>query len=97
MTARSIEYVKSNARDAVMITSRHLTHRLKRTNEVEKVEMSYLEEVTPEMCIQAMKRIEFSPTIDVKDVQLLINNLHRFRIIEKSIKAEDILDLRFVK
>ena len=97
MTAQSIEYVKSNPGDAAMITSRHLSHRLKRTNEAEKVELSGFEEVTPEMCIQAMKRIEFSPTIDVKDVQLLINNLHRFRIIENSIKAEDILDLRFVK
>jgi NitT/TauT family transport system substrate-binding protein len=97
MTVRSIEYVKSNPGDAAMITSRHLTHRLKRTNEVEKVEMSHLEEVTPEMCIQAMKRIEFTPVLDAKEVQLLIDNLHRFRIIEKSIKAEDILDLRFLK
>ena len=97
MTARSIDYVKSNPGDAAMIASRHLTYRLKRTNEAEKVELSYLEQVTPEMCIQAMKRIEFTPTIDVKEVQLLINNLHRFRNIERPIKAEDIVDLKFIK
>jgi len=97
MTARSIEYVKSNAGDAAIVTSRHLTHRLKKTNEAEKVELSYLKEVTPEMCIQAMQRIEFTPMIDVKEVQLIINNLHRLGDIERPIKAEDIIDLQFLK
>ena len=97
MTARSIEYVKSNAGDAAMVTSRHLTHRLKRTNEAEKVELSYLQEVTPEICVQAMQRIEFTTMIDVKEVQLIINNLHRLGDIERPIKAEDILDLQFLK
>jgi len=69
MTAYSIEYVKSNPGDAAMITSHHLSYRMKRTNEAEKVELSGLEEVTPAMCIQAMKRIEFTPMIDIKEVQ----------------------------
>lgn len=97
MTARSIEYVKDNPGDAALITSRHLTHRMKRTNELEKVELSCLEEISPEMCIQAMKRIEFSPMIEAKEVQQLIDNLHRFRRFDKPIKAEDILDLQFLK
>lgn len=97
VTARSIDYIKSNPGDAAMITSRHLTYRLKKTNKAEKIELGYQEEVTPEMCIQSMKRIEFTPTIAVKEVQLIIDNLHRFRNIETPLKAEDILDLRFVK
>lgn len=97
VTARSIEYVKSNPGDAAMINSRHLTYRMKRTNEAEKVAQSNLGEVTPEMCLRAMKRIEFSPAIETKDVQSMIDTLYRFRYIEKPIKAEDILDLKFVK
>lgn len=97
LTARSIDYIKSNPGDAAMITSRHLTYRLKKTNEAEKIELGYQEEVTPEMCIQAMERIEFTTLLDVKEIQLVIDSLHRSNNIDKPIKARDILDLQFLK
>ena len=97
VTARSIDYIKSNPGDAAMITSRHLTYRLKKTNEAEKIELGYQDEVTPEMCIQAMKRIEFTTLLDEKEIQLVIDSLHRFNNIDKQIKGEDILDLQFLK
>lgn len=54
-------------------------------------------EITPEVLLRSMDRLEYSTEVDPIMVQEIIDYMAQLGYIKKSFKAEDILDLRFLK
>jgi NitT/TauT family transport system substrate-binding protein len=54
-------------------------------------------EITPEVLLRSMSRLEYTTEIDPDVVQDTIDYIARLGYIKDSFKAEEILDLRFVK
>jgi len=54
-------------------------------------------EITPEVTLRAMGRLDYTTDIDPKEVQATIDYIARLGYIKSSFKAEDILDLRFLE
>jgi len=54
-------------------------------------------EITPEMMLRSMGRLEYTTKIDPAIVQQTIDYMASLGYIKSSFKAEDILDLRFLK
>ena len=54
-------------------------------------------EITPEIMLRSMERLEYTTDIDPAIVQDTINYMASLGYIKSSFKAEDILDLRFLK
>jgi NitT/TauT family transport system substrate-binding protein len=54
-------------------------------------------EITPEVLLRSMSRLEYTTDIDPKVVQETIDYLVELGYIKKSFKAEEILDLRYLR
>ena len=54
-------------------------------------------EITPEVLLKSMNRLEYTIDIDPAVVQEAIDYVARLGYIRSSFKAEDILDLSFIK
>ena len=54
-------------------------------------------EITPEVMLKSMGRLEYTTSIDPKEVQATIDYIAGLGYIKTSFKAEDILDLRFLE
>jgi len=54
-------------------------------------------EITPELLLKSMGRLEYTTEIDPKEVQATIDYIASLGYIKSSFKAEDILDLRFLE
>jgi len=54
-------------------------------------------EITPEIMLRSMERLEYTTDIDPATVQDTIDYMVSLGYIKSSFKAEDILDLRFLK
>lgn len=96
LNRRTIDYIKSRPADAAIITSRHLSLRMKQTAQREFIEKNDIMEITPEMCLLATKRVEYNHSIDKQNIQEAIDCLTRLKFIKKPAKAEDIVETRFL-
>jgi NitT/TauT family transport system substrate-binding protein len=54
-------------------------------------------EITPEVMLRSMGRLEYTTEIDPKEVQGTIDYIAKLGYIKNSFNAEDILDLRFLE
>ena len=63
----------------------------------EAAELAAKLEITPQVLLRSMARLEYTTTIDTKVVQDTIDYLAELGYIRNSFKAEDILDLRFLE
>lgn len=54
-------------------------------------------EITPETLLRSMKRLEYSTDISLEDVQEMIDYAARLGYIKNPIRAEEILDTRFLQ
>jgi NitT/TauT family transport system substrate-binding protein len=54
-------------------------------------------EITPEVLLRSMGRLEYTTAIDLEDVQETIDYIAKLGYIKTSFNAEDILDLRFLE
>jgi len=63
----------------------------------EAVEVATQMEISPEVLLQSMNRLEYTTDIDPKVVQEMIDYIAWLGYIKSSFNAEDILDLRFLK
>jgi len=63
----------------------------------EAAEVATQMEISPEVLLQSMNRLEYTTDIDPKVVQEMIDYIAWLGYIKSSFNAEDILDLRFLK
>ena len=63
----------------------------------EAAELAAKLEITPQVLLRSMARLEYTTAIDTKVVQDTIDYLVELGYIKSSFKAEDILDLRFLE
>jgi NitT/TauT family transport system substrate-binding protein len=54
-------------------------------------------DITPQVLLRSMARLEYTTSIDPGAVQETIDYLHRLGYIRKAFRAEEILDLRFLR
>jgi NitT/TauT family transport system substrate-binding protein len=54
-------------------------------------------EITPEVMLRSMGRLEYTTSIDPEEVQATIDYIAGLGYIKSSFNAEDILDLRFLE
>jgi len=64
---------------------------------VEIADIATKTEITPEVLLRSMNRLEYTINIDPVTVQDAIDYIARLGYIRSSFKAEDILDLSFIK
>ena len=54
-------------------------------------------EITPQLLLKSMSRLEYTTSLDPAEVQATIDYIAGLGYIKSSFNAEDILDLRFLE
>jgi ABC-type nitrate/sulfonate/bicarbonate transport system substrate-binding protein len=97
VTRKTIDYVNAHPADCVAITSGHLSSRIAKTLEREKLDQSEFGDISPDVCLRALSRVEYSVSIDPAGVQEAIELLERNKYLEKPVRASDLVDLQFLQ
>jgi len=90
VSQRATDWINEHPDEAAEIMARQL-------QVIEAVEVTSELEITPELLLKSMNRLEYTTSIDPAEVQATIDYIAALGYIKSSFKAEDILDLRFLK
>jgi len=96
-TKKATDWINRYPEETAYITARHLSFKNEKTipNEITSSKKEY--EITPETITLSMEKLEYTTSINIKTVQETIDYMAHKGYIKKSFKAEEILDLRFLK
>ncbi len=97
VSQRATDWSKQNPERAAEIMARQLQTAGGDVLPVEAVDVANQLEITPDALLASMARLEYTTDIDPEMVQEVIDYLVELGYIKSSFKAEDILDLRFLK
>lgn len=97
ITGQTTKFIEQNRDEAVQIITRELQTTSVTVLPVEVVDTVKQLEITPEVISSSMDRLEYSEEINPVMVQETIDYMASLGYIKNKFKAEDILDLRFVK
>jgi len=94
---RALEWADQYPEEAAEVMARQLQAAGGEIFPAEVAEVAAKLEITPEMLLRSMGRLEYTTDIDSKVVQETIDYLVELGYIKKSFSAEDILDLRYLQ
>ncbi len=97
VSQKATDWSKQNPEKAAEIMARQLQTAGGDVFPVEVDDLVNQLEITPEVLLRSMTRMEYTTDINPEMVQEVIDYLVELGYIKSSIKAEDILDLRFLK
>jgi len=99
VTDKSTDWINHNLKEAAEIVTRQLyaDHEAILSTEIENNLTMNKIEFTKDTLFKSMHRLEYTTDIDIVMVQDTINYLEKLGYIQKAFKAEEILDLRFLK
>jgi len=97
ISQRATDWINQYPQEAAEIVARQLQEAGGSLFPVEITDMATKTEITPEVLLRSMNRLEYTTDIDPLVVQEAINYVARLGYIKSSFKAEDILDLSFIK
>jgi NitT/TauT family transport system substrate-binding protein len=97
VSQKATDWSNQNPEEAAEIIARQLQTAGGDIFPTEIVDVANQLEITPEVLLRSMARMEYTTDIDSDMVQEIIDYLVELGYIKSNIKAEDILDLRFLK
>jgi NitT/TauT family transport system substrate-binding protein len=96
-TRGGTEWIKSHPGQSAGCVARYLSFENEKASLKDTIEAKDDLKVAPELLGRSMGRIEYGMSLDKAMVQEVINYMARLGYIKKTFRAEDILDLRFLK
>ena len=97
VSERASEWSKQHPQEAAEVMARQLQAAGGEIFPAEVAEVADKLEITPEVLLRSMGRLEYTTDIDSKVVQETIDYLVELGYIKKSFGAEDIVDLRYLQ
>jgi NitT/TauT family transport system substrate-binding protein len=97
VSQKATGWINQHPQEAAEIVARQLQEAGGNLFPVEIADMATKTEITPEFLLRSMNRLEYTTDIDLAVVQDAIDYVARLGYIRSSFKAEDILDLSFIK
>ena len=97
ISQKATDWINQHSQEAAEIVARQLQEAGGSLFPVEITDMATKTEITPEVLLRSMNRLEYTTDIDLVAVQEAIDYVARLGYIKSSFKAEDILDLSFIK
>lgn len=97
ISQRATDWINQHPQEAAEIVTRQLQEAGGSLFPLEIVDIATKTEITPEVLLRSMNRLEYTIDIDPAVVQETIDYVAQLGYIRSSFKAEDILDLSFIK
>jgi NitT/TauT family transport system substrate-binding protein len=97
VSRRATEWSNQHPQEAAEVMARQLQAAGGEVLPAEVAEVAAKLEITPEVLLRSMGRLEYTTDIDPEVVQETIDYLVELSYIKKSFSAEDMLDLRYLK
>jgi len=97
ISQKATDWINQHPQEAAEIVARQLQEAGGSLFPVEIADVAVKTEITPEVLLRSMNRLEYTTDIDPAVVQEAIDYVARLGYIKSSFKAEDILDLSFIK
>ncbi|MGA7677015.1 MAG: ABC transporter substrate-binding protein [Dehalococcoidia bacterium] len=97
VTKRATDWGNQHPQEAAEVMTRQLQAASGEVFPAEVVGVVGKLEITPEMLLKSMSRLEYTTSIDPKMVQATIDYVTGLGYIKSSFNADDILDLRFLE
>jgi NitT/TauT family transport system substrate-binding protein len=97
VTERATEWSNQHPQEAAEVMARQLQAAAGEVFPAETVDVVGKLEITPEVLLKSMSRLEYTTDIDPEMVQETIDYLVELGYIKKSFSAEDILDLKYLR
>lgn len=97
VTQKATDWIIKNPTEAATVVARQLSITGENVFPTKATKIAANLEITPQILLRSMVRLEYSPCIDPDTVQETIDYLAHLGYIKKSFKADDILDLRFLQ
>ena len=97
ISQRATDWINQYPQEAAEIVARQLQEAGGNLFPVEITDIATKTEITSEVLLRSMNRLEYTTDIDLVVVQEAIDYVARLGYIKSSFKAEDILDLSFIK
>lgn len=97
ISQKATDWINQHPQEAAEIVARQLQEAGGSLFPVEIADIAAKAEITPEVLLRSMNRLEYTTDIDPAVVQGAIDYVARLGYIKSSFKAEDILDLSFIK
>ncbi|MEA3453674.1 MAG: ABC transporter substrate-binding protein [Candidatus Caldatribacteriota bacterium] len=97
VSQKATGWINQHPQEAAEIVARQLQEAGGSLFPVEIADIATKTEITPEVLLRSMNRLEYTTDIDLAVIQDAIDYIARLGYIKNSFKAEDILDLSFIK
>ena len=97
VSQKATGWINQHPQEAAEIVARQLQEAGGSLFPVEIADIATKTEITPEVLLRSMNRLEYTTDIDLAVIQNTIDYVARLGYIKSSFKAEDILDLSFIK
>jgi len=97
VSQKATGWINQHPQEAAEIVARQLQEAGGSLFPVEIADIATKTEITPEVLLRSMNRLEYTTDIDLAVIQDAIDYVARLGYIKNSFKAEDILDLSFIK
>ncbi|MEA2086756.1 MAG: ABC transporter substrate-binding protein [Candidatus Caldatribacteriota bacterium] len=97
ISKKATDWINQHPQEAAEIVARQLQEAGGSLFPVEIADIAAKTEITPEVLLRSMNRLEYTIDIDPAAVQGTIDYVNYLGYIKSSFKAEDILDLSFIK
>jgi NitT/TauT family transport system substrate-binding protein len=97
VTQKATDWINQHPGEAANITARQLSVTGEKILPAKVTKVNAKIEITPEVLLQSMGRLEYITSINPGKVKEMIDYIQHLGYIKKAFKAEDILDLRFLK
>jgi len=97
VSQKATDWINQHPQEAAEIVARQLQEAGGSLFPVEIADIATKAEITPEVLLRSMNRLEYTTDINPTVVQETINYVTHLGYIKSSFKAEDILDLSFIK
>ena len=97
VTQKATDWIVKNPTEAAAVVARQLSITGEKVFPTKATTIAASLEISPQILLKSMARLEYSPSIDHDTVQETIDYLARLGYIRNSFRADDILDLRFLQ
>jgi len=97
VTQKATDWINQHPGEAANITARQLSVTGEKILPAKVAKVAAKIEITPEVLLRSMGRLEYITSINPGKVKEMIDYIQHLGYIKKAFKAEDILDLRFLK
>jgi len=97
ISQKATDWITQHPQEAAEIVARQLQEAGGSLFPVEIADIATKTEITPEVLLRSMNRLEYTTDIDLAVIQEAINYVAQLGYIKSSFKAGDILDLSFIK